>query len=253
MRKLVLSGFTVMVLAALAWAGDAWKDKTYQQWDNEDVRRILNDSPWAKVAHADVPGANLTPESGLPGGGGRPSGGGSRPGMGGGGGGAPSGTAPELGNETGANLLQVPFAVRWLSSRTIREAFVRVAELSGQVKESDAEKELSTPVDTYEIMVAGPHLEAFEAAGETTLKEKVLLTTKKTKEKITPSKVTIQRTPDGKKIQAIVFSFPKQSASGEATIGSAEKGVGFSCALPQANFKVSFDIPKMEDSKGRDL
>ena len=252
--KLVLSGFTITFLAASAWAGDVWKDKAYPQWDNNnDVRRILNDSPWAKVAHVDLPGANLTPESGLPGGSAAISGSASKHGMGVGGGSAPSGTPPELGNKTGANLPQTPFALWWLSSHALREAFLRVAELSGQVRESDAENGFSTPKDAYEIMVAGLRWEDFEAAGETTLKEEVALTSKKAREKIAPTKVNAQRTPDREKTQAIVFSFLKQSASGEATIGSAEKGVEFSCALPQASFKVSFDIPPMGDLKGRDL
>jgi len=253
MRKLVLGGLSVLMLVALAWAGDAWKNKAYQQWDKADVQKILNDSPWAKVAHVDVPGANLSPQSGLPAGNSGSSGAAVKTGKGGGGGGAPSTTPAELGAETGANLPQIPFVVRWISSRTIREALVRSAELSGQLKEANAEKDLSIPVDMYEVMVLGPQMDIFEAAGESTLKENVLLTGKKTKEKIAPAKVDIQRTPDGKKILAILFSFPRQTANGEATIGSTEKAVEFSCALPRANFKVSFDIPKMEDSKGRDL
>jgi hypothetical protein len=204
MRKLVLSGFTIMVLTALAWADDVRKDKAHQHWDSNEVTKIPNDSLWAKVAHLDVPGANLPPESGLPGESAAPSDGASRHGMGGGGGGALSGTPHEWGKETGANLPQIPSAVRWLSSRTIREPFVRVVELSGPAKESDAEKGLSTLVDAHETMVAGSPWEAFEAAGETTLRGKVVLTTKKTKEKITPTKVHTQRMPDGKKIQAIV-------------------------------------------------
>lgn len=36
-------------LAALAWASDPWKAKPYQQWDQKDVAKILNDSPWAKT------------------------------------------------------------------------------------------------------------------------------------------------------------------------------------------------------------
>ena len=258
MRKLLLSNFSVWILVVLAWAGDAWKDKTYQQWDKADVQKVLNDSPWVKVAHVDVPGANLSDQSGLPGGNSAPAATSSRPapskGGGGGGGGAPSGPgAGEIGGETGANLPQIPFMVRWLSSRTIREALVRNAELSGQVKEADAEKELSTPSEMYEVLVFGPRMDVFGDAAENTLKENVLLTGKKTKEKIAPATVNVQRAPDGKTIRAIVFSFPKQTAAGEPTIAPTEKTVEFSCGLPHVKFKVSFDLAKMEDSKGRDL
>jgi len=50
MRKAILIGSTVIVLAAVIFAGnDPWKAKPYQQWDEKDVRKILADSPWSKV------------------------------------------------------------------------------------------------------------------------------------------------------------------------------------------------------------
>ena len=173
-------------------------------------------------------------------------------GGGSGGGGLAGATSGESG-DTGANSPQIPFMVRWLSSRTIREALVRNAELSGQVKEADAAKDLSTPEEMYEVLVFGPQMDAFGDAAEGTLKENVFMTCRKTKEKIAPATVNIQRTPDGKTIRAIVFLFPKQTAAGEPTIASTERTVEFSCALPHVKFKVGFDLPKMEDSKGRDL
>jgi hypothetical protein len=254
-RKLVLGSFSLWVLVALAWAGDAWKDKSYQQWDKADVQKILNDSPWVKVAHIGeaeailgnqgdaasansgaTPSAPITPTS-----------------RGAGGGGQPGPTPGESGGETGSNPPEISFTVRWLSSRTIREAFVRNAELSGQLKEADAAKDLSASPEMYQVMVFGPEMGGFAAATDSTLKEKVLLSCKKAKEKIAPASVNIQRTPDGKKVQAIVFSFPKQTAAGQPTIAATEKTVEFSCALLDVKFRVSFDLPKMQDSKGRDL
>jgi hypothetical protein len=195
MRKLVLSGFSLWILAALAWAGDAWKDKAYQQWDKADVQKILNDSPWAKVVHVDVPGANVGDQSSLPGGNSGPTAAAPKGAIakgGGGGGGAPTNAPGETEGETGANLPQIPFMVRWLSSRTIREAFVRNAEFSGQVKEADAEKNLSTPEEMYEVLVVGPQMDGFGGAAESALKENVLLICKKTKEKIAPAAVNTQ-------------------------------------------------------------
>jgi len=254
MRKLLLGGFSVWILVLLVWAGDAWKDKTYQQWDKADVQKILNDSPWVKVAHVDVPGANLSDQAAPPSGNSAPTTS-SRPSAarGGGGGGAPSGATGDSGGDTGANPTQIPFMVRWLSSRTIREALVRNAVLSGQIKEADAEKDLSSTSEMYEVIIFGPQMDVFGDAAENTLKENVLLTGKKTKEKTAPATVNVQRAPDGKAIRAIVFSFPKQTAAGEPTIAPAEKTVEFSCGLPHVKFKVSFDLAKMEDAKGRDL
>jgi hypothetical protein len=254
MRKLVLSGFSLWILVALAWAGDPWKDKAYQQWDKGDVQRILNDSPWVKVAYIDMSGASLSDQSGLSSGnpGASPRAMAGKAGVGGGGA-APGATPGEIGGGTSPNPPQIPFVVRWISSRTIREALVRNGELSGQVKEADAAKDLSTPAETYEVVVFGPQMDVFGAATESTLKENVFFTCKKTKEKIAPATVNMERTPDGKTIRAIIFSFPKQTAAGEPTIASTEKTVEFSCTLPRVKFKVSFDLPRMEDSKGRDL
>src|SRR5512142_1250786 len=76
--------------AALAAAG-SWRDKDPAQWTPEEVRRILGDSPWAKVVAADFEPDQM--RSGMPaegrGGGGRGNwGGGGGAGGGGGGGGA---------------------------------------------------------------------------------------------------------------------------------------------------------------------
>lgn len=256
MRKLILGGFSLWVLVALAWAGDVWKDKAYQQWDKADVQKILNDSPWVRVARIDAPGASLSDQAGMASGNSGSAAGAPRPTSGragAGGGGMAGGSQGDSGGDTGGGSPQIPFMVRWLSSRTMREALVRTAELSGQLKEADAATELSNPVEMYEVMVFGPQMDVFGAATESTLKESIALTGKKTKDKIPPATVNIQRTPDGKTIRAIVFSFPKQTAAGGATIAEMEKAVEFSCALPQVKFKVTFDLPKMEDPKGRDL
>lgn len=256
MRKLILGGFSLWVLVALAWAGDVWKDKAYQQWDKADVQKILNDSPWVRVARIDAPGASLSDQAGMASGNSGSTASAPRPTSGragAGGGGMAGGSQGDSGGDTGGGSPQIPFMVRWLSSRTMREALVRTAELSGQLKEADAATELSNPVEMYEVMVFGPQMDVFGAATESTLKESIALIGKKTKDKIPPATVNIQRTPDGKTIRAIVFSFPKQTAGGEPTIAASEKGVEFSCALAQAKFKVTFDLPKMEDPKGRDL
>jgi hypothetical protein len=88
---------------------------------------------------------------------------------------------------------------------------------------------------------------------EIALKEKSFLMVKKAKQKISATSVNIQHGPDGKAIQAIVFAFPMKSANGETTIAADEKGVEFSYSAGNASIKASFEVSKMEDSKGRDL
>jgi hypothetical protein len=254
-RWLKLTGVLVAVLAVAALAsagGDPWKSKPYQQWDSKDILRIVNDSPWAKVIHVDAPWKNApggTDDAGaVPVAGVRPS-----AGMGGTGA-QPSSAPPNPGaNSQNSQIPQAAFLVRWLSSRTIREALLRSSVLSGKTKEEDAEKELAGPTDTYQVFVAGPDMKPFAIIEEDELKRGTFLQTKKTKQKISPISVQIERTPDGLGVQAIVFVFPKRSRTGESTIAADEKSADFNCVAGPVRIQATFDISKMDDANGRDL
>jgi hypothetical protein len=45
-RRFVIA--VILLLAVDLWAGDPWKEKSYKNWNENDVRKILNDSPWSK-------------------------------------------------------------------------------------------------------------------------------------------------------------------------------------------------------------
>lgn len=265
MRKAIIGSLAVLAIAAFAWASnDPWKGKPYQQWDENDVKKVLQNSPWSKMVTVDAnwKGAAAGAPSGLPqgssanpgGGGGASGGGGGRPGMGGGGGGAqsPSGGGG-MAAEAGGGVVQAPFAIRWLSSRTMREAFMRSAVLGGRMQQADADKDLAQTPDVYQVMVAGPQMTPFQSLEEATVKQDTFLETKKGKQKIPASKVEFQRSPDGKTIQGVVVSFPKKTDNGQATIGPDEKGAEFSMTVGKTNIKTSFDFSKMYDAQGRDL
>lgn len=49
MRSRIAVLLACLVLAVAAWAGDPWKEKTYKEWNEKEVNRILSDSPWARV------------------------------------------------------------------------------------------------------------------------------------------------------------------------------------------------------------
>jgi hypothetical protein len=248
-----LSLSVVMGLTIVTWAGgDPWKSKPYQQWDAKDVLRIVNDSPWAKIVHVDAPWKRDSGASeaigGVPVGGVRPS-------TGMGGMGAQPSSAPPNPGASGQNsqIPQAAFLVRWVSSRTIREALLRSSVLSGKTKEEDAEKELAVPTDTYQVFVAGPDMKPFAVIEEDELKRGTFLQTKKTKQRISPSSIQIERTPDGLGVQAIVFVFPRKSQTGESTIAADEKGADFNCVAGPVRIEATFDISKMDDARGRDL
>lgn len=260
MRKGIIAGIAMLSLALAAWAGDPWKSKPYQQWDEKDVHKILFDSPWSQVVTVDAiwrqPGqpddVAAAPQQAPPGGytamgggmGGRTAGGGTSGDQGG---------AKESGSAQPTQGTQARFLIRWISARVIREASARAAVLSGKMPDADAQKALAEPVIEYQILVAGSDMGAFTGADEKTLAASAFLKTRKSKAKISPSKVEIQRNPDGNKVTAILFSFPKKAENGEATIATDEKGVEFECHARKLSLKASFEPQKMADQQGTDL
>jgi hypothetical protein len=259
MRKAIIGSLAVLAIAVLAWASsDPWKDKPFQQWDEKDVQKVLSSSPWSKIVTTDAgPGGGaVTPSSlpqanpGTPGAGS----GGGHGGMGGGSSSSPSGGGGGArGMGADGSTSEASFAVRWGSSRTVREAVLRSKVLSGKLTEADAEQQLAQPTAAYLVVISGEQLAAFQAAEEAGVKSRSTLTTKKGKQKIGASNVDFQRGPDGKAILAVVISFPKRTATGEATIDADEKGAEFSCLPGRVSIKASFDFSKMYDAQGRDL
>lgn len=263
MRKIAIAGAAVLVIAALAWATDAWK-KPYDQWDKKDVAKVLNDSPWGKTvrisASWESSGSNLPtenpqmqpqPQGGQPSAGG----GGSRGGGGMGGGGMAPGSGGGASGVSGVQSGGTPmatFVVRWVSAQTMREAFVRNAELSGQMNQSQAQQQLSQTPDVYQVMIGGPDMLPFEQSTEEAVKSSADLEVKKSKGKIQPVKVEFQRSPDGQKVQDVIIDFPK-AANGQPTIGPDAKGADFSVSLSRAKIRASFDFTKMSGAQGRDL
>lgn len=263
MRRITMAGLAVLIVATLAWATDAWK-KPYQQWDKKDVQKILSDSPWAKVVRVSASWASnnseMLPPQQQPQGGGQPpsasgGGGGGRPGMGGGGGaasGPPSGGMQGGGGMQSSETPQAPFAVRWVSSQTMREALVRNAELNGQMSESQGQSQLGQQPPAYQIMITGPDMFPFQQSTEEGVKNAAYLQVKKSKQKIQPEKVEFQKSPDGSKVSTVIIEFPK-TVGGQPTIAPDAKGGEFSISLGKTKIQTSFDFSKMEGAQGRDL
>jgi len=233
--KFMRASLFLLVLGT-AWASsDPWKAKPYQQWDANDIKRIFAESPWCKTVEIDAtwkgggPKYEMSDDGGMA----------LKTGQGSAGAGnAPAGKAI--------------FVVRWVSARTIREAGVRSSVLEGQMKPEDAEKELAKVPDVYQIFVGGRDLTPFASADEKTLQASAFLSGKKTKQKIAPVKAQVMHSPDGK-MTGVVFVFPKKTDSGEPNIGTDEKSVEFTCTISKAKILTTFELPKMEDSQGRDL
>jgi hypothetical protein len=237
----------VMFAAMAVYASDVWKDKDFDKWDQKDVDKILKDSPWSKQIQfggggaagmaapytATGDAANQNSVSGAGGGG--------------------SSRSTSAINGTGAMQgmgKAMNFSVYWYSSRTVREALMRRRELSGGTTTEDARKALSTELGTYQVLVQSSDLGMF-GKDEEALKAHSYLTLKSTKEKISPVTVKIEKGQNDRPI-AVIYEFPKKSATGEPTINASEKGVEFYTEAGKTPLKVSFDISKMADKQGAD-
>lgn len=238
-----------LLVAAVAFANDAWKDKDFQNWDQKDVQKILTDSPWS---HKIQYGGGGSPAMNSP----FTSAGNnsvSEPGNNGG----PtetSGRDKSAVNGTGASQGMGPatdYTISWFSSRTIREAMARRKELTGTPSD-EARKPLAAEPPTYEVAVLGNNLMAFGRVNLDALKDHSYLMSKKTKEKITPTKVIVQTGQDGRRPVAIIFEFAKTTPSGEPTIAKDEKSVEFFTEAGTQPVKTSFDLSKMIDKQGVD-
>ena len=253
MRKVVFLSSAVLVVAALVFAGgDPWKSKPYQQWDAKDVQRVLEDSPWSKIIQVEATWKNGKDNSGndmngpavatnqqVPaGGGGGKSVGGSAPS-------APAAATPGAG-DSGNSSGSASFLIRWVSSKTVEKAVYRKAQLAGQMKPEDAEKELAKQLDVYELVVFGPDMKPFQSADEGTLKTDGYLIEKKTKQKISPMKVEITRAPDGTSTSRSV-PFPKEGGQRRANHSGRRKKRRF--YLFRERRKNSHDLRHFKDAR----
>ncbi len=228
--KVILTVTLMLLLTVSAWARDPWKDKAYKNWDASDVRKILYDSPWSKRitrTALEAPDAPAEDVSGVD----------------------MMGTHSREA-QAGGDTQQTVFVVRWVSSRTLREAWARSLVLQKQVSPESVDQHLPPSPSEFLLAVVGPSMAAFEHADEATLKSKSYLSV--SKQKISPARVELDRGRDGR-ISGVVFHFPKTDSGGRPLIAGSEKNVRFVERGAATGFEADFNPRQMVDSQGPDL
>jgi hypothetical protein len=252
MRTFAKVSLAILLMAVLAWASDPWKSKPYQDWDQKDVSKVLNDSPWVKTITVTASWSQGNMSMGVPNnsqqqGGvamGHPNMGGAEPNMTGG---LPGGNSPGQGMR---RRPETSFEARWVSAKTMRKALARMEVLNGKIQQPEAERYVAEVPPDYAIIVFGRDMTPFSKLDEASIIKHSSLEMKKSKQKIAPTSVKLQR-KDGR-LMAIIFHFPK-TASGKPTIVPNEKSIELVCKLQQATLKFHFDPRKMKNKQGRDL
>jgi hypothetical protein len=255
-KRFVVFSCALLAFALVASAAyEPWRSKPYQQWDQKDINKILTDSPWSKLVQVNAPwlsnqsqqpSVNNPPAATAPlPGQTQPSSRGQQPAA------TPqptvSGSAPQPGQ-----MAQDNFVIRWYSAETVREAVIRDAQMKGQLSEADASKLLAQRPNDYEVLVAGPDMSPFASANADALRGQAALVIKKTKAKLQPAKVEIQRTPDSK-VAGVIFSFPRKNAQGQPFIDPSDRNVEFVFDAGALKLRSTFDVPKMTNQQGPDL
>ena len=245
--KACVGALLALAVVAVAWAGGPpWKTKPFEQWTESDVSKVLHDSPWAKLQYVPAewkmnPGGSGSDMSRAPGGTAAAAEG-------------PGGGAEGIGEQPmGTPDGEAAYYLRWNSSRTVREALVRDAILSGKIKESDAGKYLSAPITDYEVLVVGPDMTPFQHVTPDELKVRSSLRGQKSKIEVHPTNVNMVKSPDGDRVTAVVFSFPRKTAEGKDVAAAQEKGLHFECKPKGISLATTFDPRKMADAKGPDF
>lgn len=271
MRRAILSIGAVFVAFGLAYgASQVWMTKPYQQWNENDVREILQHSPWIKEATILASwGGSQSMQPGMPpegqprqtqppqGGaqGGTMGGGGGT--MGGGGGGYQQGAGaqqPGMGQQPEtAEGRNTTYVIRWNSAQTIRDAIARQAILNGRASQSQLQQYVDQQPNVYQVFVFGPDMTPFAQETNDTLKSKAYMEVKPSKEKVAPAQVEIVKSPNGGNITGVLFSFPKQGTDGKPVIAPNDKEAHFDCKLKLAHLGVNFDLRKMVGKNGQEL
>jgi hypothetical protein len=239
MCKAIAASLLTLLAVALAWAGkQPWKDKPYQQWTDDDLQQIFQQSPWSHVVLIDrtwVPYATKELPT-------QPINGSSR--------GMPTSGAT---TEQAARGPQARFFVFWASSRIMRSALARQEVLESGRSEADAYKDVERPLPDYWIAISGSDMTPFQKNDEAFFQAHAWLQLKKTKQRISPNKVTYQKGPDGKAIAIAVFYFSNKTSTGDPLISPDEKNAQFACPIDGSTLQVTFETQKMVDAKGPDL
>jgi hypothetical protein len=238
MRRIIFLSLALLLTTSVFLAEDFWIKKEYMQWSDEEVKKLLSNSPWAKDVYVNAPMSAIygrgqrtaaTEASGTDaeaGGGG--GGGGRGRGRGGGGGaaGGGGGTAEQM----------VVLNISWRSALPMRKAVVRSRLGVGAAVPPEAQQVIDRNEDVYVIVVTGVPNPMAGAVQNRADVEKTTLRAGK-KDPIAAREVSVQ--PHRQTVD-LVYAFPKT-----ATITADDKEVEVVVKLGQIEAKRKFSLKDM--------
>ena len=243
MRSATFLALAFASMIALAGSSEPWKDKEYKAWTQDEVQKILFESPWVKMVEVSAPWLKgrmqyLTP---------LPTDCDGRPDMN-------RGDRTPTSWQLGGNESIVIYQVTWQSARTVRSAKLRESILCGRGNAERGEELLEEQPDDYIITVHSPDMTPFKGVDEDGLAKATSLWPKTSSKKLNPESVTISRygSRDGAPYM-LTFKFPRKSENGEPTISNGEREVEFASQIGKFTLKTKFQMQKMTVKNGPDL
>ena len=189
MKKIAAAFFVFVFCLA---AADFWQAKPYTEWNDNDLRKMITNSPWAKSFSPPETAVDPGASSPLSEGGGRGRGGNS----------VVAGPAPVT-NGTAPTIY-----ARWQSALPVKEAFVRLKYGAEAATSPDAKQLLEKAETNYEIVLSGP-LKSLLRGDTDSLKLSLMQSsslTSKGKGPVKPSDVQLALSQDANNI---VLHFPR--------------------------------------------
>jgi hypothetical protein len=243
MRSATFLALAFASMVALAGSSEPWKDKEYKVWTQDEVQKILFESPWVKMVEVSALWLKgrmqyLTP---------LPTDCDGRPDMN-------RGDRTPTSWQLGGNESIVIYQVTWQSARTVRSAKLRESMLCGRGNAERGEELLEEQPDDYIITVHSPDMTPFKGVDEDGLVKATSLWPKTSSKKLNPESVTISRygNRDGAPYM-LTFKFPRKSENGEPTISNGEREVEFASQVGKFTLKTKFQMQKMTVKNGPDL
>ena len=249
MSRILLRSMAIASLSAAAlWAADFWESKSYTEWSEKEVGKLMTNSPWSQKVTVYMSGGR----GGAGGGGGfGGAGGGGRPGSGGRGGGGIGGAGGSRGGGGrdgggrgggdfgGAGAApSMSLFVRWVSSIPVKQAMVRSKYGDEAATARESIDYLARQESHYIVAVVGlpRRMSGFVQRNPDALKENTMLKRKK-KEPINPDDVQTQA---NERTANFFFMFPKTDA-----ITVDDKDVEFIMKTQRFEVKRKFKLKNM--------
>jgi hypothetical protein len=233
MQRLSIAFIAGLVITSSALAEEFWDKKDFMKWTDEEVKRVLTNSPWAKDIVITVPASAIGR-----GGRGTPSAAGTDVENGGGGRGGGRGRRDSLGAEggdAGPRETQLSVNISWRSARPLRKALVRSRIGVEAAVPAEATQMINNDEESYVIIVSGIPNGMARTIQNSELEKSVLRIGRKAP--IVAKSINIQPRPQSVEV---VYAFPKS-----APIVAEDKEVEVDLWLGPAEAKKKFSLKEM--------